>query len=281
MKRVGAHVSAAGGVENAPVNASAIGARAFGLFVKNQLQWRGAPLKKASVRAFKENCAKAGYEPRHVLAHDGYLINLGSPEPVLLAKSRESFLDEMKRCEALGIALLNFHPGTTKGLCSVEQCLATVAESLNVALDKTRCVVAVIENTAGQGKCVGNTFEQVAQIISMVENQSRVGVCLDTCHLFAAGYDLRSRESYAKVMREFEAAVGFRFLRGMHLNDSKSGLGSGVDRHRKLGEGKLGLRAFRWIMNDPRLDEIPLILETPDSEGWAEEIRLLDSLAGR
>jgi deoxyribonuclease-4 len=274
-KLVGAHVSAAGGVQNAPLRAKEIGARAFGLFVKNQRQWSAPPLTKAEVSAFQENCAQAGFDPSSILPHDGYLINLGNPDPEGLKRSREAFLDEMRRCEQLGLRLLNFHPGSHKNLIPAEECLALVAESINLALSQTRSVTAVIENTAGQGGSVGRTFEEIAAILDRVEDKNRVGVCLDTCHLFAAGYDLRSRETYEATFSAFEKAVGLGYLRGMHLNDSKSALGSRVDRHHSLGEGELGFETFRLIMNDPRTDGIPLILETIDESLWEREIALL------
>ncbi|MGA9750421.1 MAG: deoxyribonuclease IV [Acidobacteriota bacterium] len=274
-KLVGAHVSAAGGVQNAPLRAKEIGARAFGLFVKNQRQWSAPPLAEADISAFRENCVQAGFDPSHILPHDGYLINLGNPDPKGLERSRKAFLDEMRRCEQLGLRLLNFHPGSHKGLVPAEACLNLVGDSINLALKETRSVTAVIENTAGQGGSVGRTFEEIAAIIERVEDRSRVGVCLDTCHLFAAGYDLRSREAYEATFSAFDRVVGLRYLRGMHLNDSKSALGSRVDRHHSLGEGELGFESFRLIMNDLRTDGIPLILETIDESLWGREIALL------
>lgn len=278
MKYIGAHVSAAGGVENAPLNAHQIGATAFGVFTKNQRQWEAKPLTRESIRAFRENCEKYGYLPHQVLPHDSYLINLGNPDPAALEKSRKAFLDEMQRCEQLGLDRLNFHPGSHLNQVSEEKCLALIAESINLALDKTRGVIAVIENTAGQGSNVGNTFEQLRQIIDQVEDKSRVGVCIDTCHAYSAGYDIKSREGFERVFAEFDRLVGFSFLKGMHLNDTKKALGSRVDRHDSLGEGLLGLEPFSFIMNDPRFDGIPLILETPDESRWPAEIRLLKEM---
>ncbi|MEA2067587.1 MAG: deoxyribonuclease IV [Verrucomicrobiota bacterium] len=277
MKRVGAHVSASGGVENAPLNAAEIGADAFALFTKNQRQWVGKPLTTGSIDAFKANCSDHGFNPDHILPHDSYLINLGHPEAEKLEKSREAFLDEMQRCEQLGLKLLNFHPGSHLKQVSESECLATIAESVNIALDKTESVTAVIENTAGQGSNMGFRFEHLAEIIDQVEDKDRVGVCIDTCHSFAAGYDLQTLESCATVFAEFEKLVGFNYLCGMHLNDSKKGLGSRVDRHHSLGQGLLGLDVFKFIMNDNRFDDIPLILETIDENIWGEEIKLLRS----
>lgn len=275
MKYVGAHVSASGGVENAPVNAHKIGAKAFALFTKNQRQWFSAPLTRENIDVFKANCEKYGYSPGHILPHDSYLINLGNPVPENLEKSRKAFLDEMQRCEQLGLKLLNFHPGSHLKQVSEETCLKTIAESINMALDKTKGVTAVIENTAGQGTNLGYRFDHLQTIISLVEDKSRVGVCLDTCHTFTAGYDIKSEEGYKTTFEEFEQTVGFKYLKGMHLNDSKKALASRVDRHDSIGKGFLGLEPFRRIMNDPRFDNMPLILETPDTDLWEEEIRLL------
>jgi deoxyribonuclease IV len=277
-KYVGAHVSTAGGVDQAPMNAAAIGARAFALFTKNQRQWEAKPLTVSQIKAFRWNCRKEGYAAAQILAHDSYLINLGHPQKDALAKSRTAFITEMRRCEALGITLFNFHPGSHLRLSTEDDCLDRIAESIDMALAATDGVIAVIENTAGQGSNLGFRFEQIARIISRVRQNNRVGVCLDTAHTFAAGYDLRTEESFTATLAEFDRILGIRYLRGVHLNDSKTELGSRVDRHAPIGKGKLGLEPFRLIMNDPRFAEIPLILETPESERWAEEIALLYGL---
>ena len=279
MKYFGAHVSAAGGVENAPANAHAIGATGFALFTKNQRQWVAAPLTAVQIDAFRKACDKYGYTPAQILPHDSYLINLGHPEREALEKSRAAFLDEMQRCEALGLDRLNFHPGSHLQKISPERSLDLIAESINIALDKTRGVTAVIENTAGQGSNLGFAFEHLAYLIERVEDKSRVGVCIDTCHAFAAGYDLRTAEACDKTFAELERVVGFGYLKGMHLNDAMKILGSHVDRHTPLGEGMIGMECFRYIMQDTRFDGIPLILETPDEQRWPEEIALLKSLA--
>ena len=279
MKYIGAHVSAAGGVENAPANAHGIGATGFALFTKNQRQWVAAPLTAAQIDAFRKACDKYGYTPAQILPHDSYLINLGHPEREALEKSRAAFLDEMQRCEALGLDRLNFHPGSHLQKISPERSLDLIAESINIALDKTRGVTAVIENTAGQGSNLGFAFEHLAYLIERVEDKSRVGVCIDTCHAFAAGYDLRTAEACDKTFAELERVVGFGHLKGMHLNDAMKILGSHVDRHTPLGEGMIGMECFRYIMQDARFDGIPLILETPDEQRWPEEIALLKSLA--
>jgi deoxyribonuclease-4 len=279
MKYVGAHVSAEGGVDKAPGNAALIGARAFALFTRNQRQWQAKRLSEEEVADFRTNCREAGYSPAQILAHDSYLINLAHPEAEGLAKSRAAFVEEMRRCEALGLTLLNFHPGSHLTLSAQEECLARIAESIHIALAETEGVTAVIENTAGQGSNLGFRFEQIARIIEKIAETDRVGVCLDTAHAFAAGYDLRTPETYAATMADFDRIVGFCHLKGLHLNDSKAELGSRVDRHASIGRGKMGLAPFGFIMNDGRFEEIPLILETPERERWAEEIELLYGLA--
>lgn len=276
MKYIGAHVSTSGGVELAPANAHAIGANAFALFTKNQRQWIGKPLTAESIRLFKENCDKFGLLPEYILPHDSYLINLGHPEEEGLAKSRAAFLDEMQRCEQLGLKLLNFHPGSSLNKISTEDCLARIAESINITLAKTEGVTAVIENTAGQGSNLGFEFKQLRYIIDRVEDQSRVGVCLDTCHTYTAGYDIVTE--YDKVFDEFDKEVGFGYLRAMHLNDSKKALGTRVDRHDSIGVGLIGQTFFERLMQDERFDNMPLILETPDESKWAEEIAWLRSI---
>ena len=279
MKYIGAHVSASGGVENAIKNAKDIGATAFALFTKNQRQWLAPALTAEQIALFRTMMSEAGYEAGQVLPHDSYLINLGHPEQEGLQKSRESFFEEMRRCELLGLDRLNFHPGSHLKKISEEESLDRIAESINMALERTSGVMAVIENTAGQGSNLGFKFEHLAYIIDRVEDKSRVGVCLDTCHSFAAGYDLRTKETLDVTFAEFERIVGFKYLKGMHLNDAMKPLGSRVDRHAPLGDGEIGWECFRYIMSDERFDNIPLILETPDEERWAQEIAQLKSFA--
>lgn len=276
MKYIGAHVSASGGVEYAPTNAHEIGANAFALFTKNQRQWVSKPLTEESISLFKENCEKFGFQPEYILPHDSYLINLGHPEEEGLNKSRAAFLNEMQRCEQLGLKLLNFHPGSSLNKISIEDCLTLIAESINITLEKTKGVTAVIENTAGQGSNLGSEFWQLKYIIDRVDDKSRVGVCLDTCHTYTAGYDIVN--DYDKVFDEFDKEVGFNYLRGMHLNDSKKALGTHVDRHDSIGEGLIGKAFFERLMQDSRFDNMPLILETPDESKWAEEIAWLRSV---
>lgn len=279
MKYFGAHVSASGGADNAPANAHAIGATAFALFTKNQRQWVAKPLTAGEIDAFRKACDTYGYRPEQILPHDSYLINLGHPEKEALEKSRAAFLDEMQRCELLGLDRLNFHPGSHLQKITEEESLGRIAESINIALDKTRGVTAVIENTAGQGSNLGFRFEHLRYLIDRVEDKSRVGVCIDTCHAFAAGYDLRTAEACDATFAELDRVVGFGYLKGMHLNDAMKILGSRVDRHMPLGEGMIGMECFRYIARDKRFDGIPLILETPDETRWGEEIARLKAFA--
>lgn len=277
MKLIGAHVSAAGGVYNAPLNAHNIGANAFALFTKNQRQWIAKPLEQSAITAFKARCQQYGFHPEAILPHDSYLINLGSPDAEKLEKSRNAFIDEMDRCQQLGLHLLNFHPGSHLKKISESDCLALIAESINMAHQAVPNVVAVIENTAGQGSNLGWRFEHLAEIITQVEDKTRVGVCIDTCHTFAAGYDLRTEQATEQTFAEFDQIVGMHYLRGMHLNDSKGKLGSHLDRHNSLGVGEIGWDCFRYLMQDPRFDNIPLVLETIDPDIWQQEIAKLRS----
>jgi deoxyribonuclease IV len=277
MKYIGAHVSTEGGVENAPLNAHKIGATAFALFLKNQRQWVAKPYSEASISAFKENCERYGYSPKQILPHDGYLINLGSPDPEMLEKSRAAFLDEMQRAGQLGLDRLNFHPGSHLQKVSEEECLKTIAESINITLDKTAGVTAVLEITAGQGSNVGYSFEHLRYIIDRIEDKTRIGVCIDTAHAYSAGYELKTAGGFNDVFEKFDQMIGFEYLSGMHVNDSKKEFQSRVDRHESLGKGTLEWDLFTRIMQDPRFDGMPLILETPDEDIWAEEISKLKS----
>lgn len=278
MKYIGAHVSAAGGVENAPLNAMKIGAAAFALFTKNQKQWIAPPLTRSSINLFRERCETYHFSPDHILPHDSYLINLGSPDAEGLEKSRTSFIVEMERCEQLGLKKLNFHPGAHLNKISIDNCISIIATSINLALEKTSGVTAVIENTAGQGSAIGYRFEEIAQIIDLVEDKSRVGVCIDTAHTLAAGYEIRTKAGFDDTFKKFDEIIGFGYLKGMHINDSKKELGTRVDRHDSLGKGVMGTDLFSFIMNDTRFDNIPLILETPDDSIWADEITFLKGL---
>lgn len=279
MKYFGAHVSASGGVERALYNAKQIGATALALFTKNQRQWHAPELTDNQIELFKRAMEECGYEPWQILPHDSYLINLGHPESEGLEKSRQSFFHEMERCQKLGLDRLNFHPGSHLRKISEEESLELIADSINMALERTEGVTAVIENTAGQGSNLGFRFEHLRYIIDRVEDKSRVGVCLDTCHSFAAGYDLSSEMACDMTFAEFDRIVGFDYLRGMHLNDAMKPLGSRVDRHTPLGEGHIGWACFRYIARDSRFNGIPLILETPDESLWPTEIETLKRFA--
>ncbi len=278
MKYVGAHVSVQGGVSAAPLNANSIGAKSFALFTGSSSRWHSKSITEKEAQAFKERCAAYGYPAHLILPHDNFLINLGSPDPEKLDKSRKSFLDEMKRCAQLGLTMLNFHPGSHLNVIPEDDCLDRIAESINLALEQTDGVTAVIENTAGQGSNLGHRFEQIARIIDGVEDKGRVGVCIDTCHSYSAGYDISSQEGYDLTWREFDSVIGRGYLRGIHLNDDKRELGSRIDRHASLRTGTLGEEFFRRFMNDPRFDDMPIILETPDDSLWKKEIEWLYSL---
>lgn len=280
MKYIGAHVAVDGGVSSAPVNANAIGAKAFALFTRNPSRWKSDPLLPSEIDTFKHNCEKFGYTPDRILPHDSYLINLGAKDPNKLFLSRTAFLDEMQRCEQLGLTMLNFHPGSHLNEMTEEECLDRIASSINKTLEATSGVKAVIENTAGQGSNLGYSFEQLAHIIDKIEDKSRVGICIDSCHAFAAGYDLATPDGYKSMWEHFDNVIGLQYLSGMHINDSKKGLGSRVDRHASMGLGTIGMPFFEMLMADPRMDNIPLILETPDMDAWACEIATLYSLPG-
>lgn len=278
MKYVGAHVSVQGGVANAPLRAQEIGAKSFALFTGSSNRWVSKAISDAEAALFIERCAEYGYSPDVILPHDNFLINLGSPDAEKLAMSRKSFLDEMQRVEKLGLSMLNFHPGSHLKAMGEDDCLDRIAESVNITLGQTSGVTAVIENTAGQGSNLGHRFEQIARIIGGVDDKSRVGVCIDTCHAYSAGYDLATDSGYDEMWRLFDDIIGRDYLRGIHLNDDKRELGSRIDRHASIGTGTLGEDFFRRFMNDPRFDGIPVILETPDDSIWAREIEWLYSL---
>lgn len=279
MKFIGPHVSASGGLQNAPINAANVGATAFALFTRNQRQWRAAPLKATEIEAFRSKCDELKFTAAQILPHDGYLINLGSPKDDGLQKSREAFIDELTRCQQLGLTMLNFHPGSHLNEVSIEQCLSTIAESVNIALDATQGVTAVIENTAGQGTNLGFSFDHIKYIIDKVDDKSRIGVCIDTCHAFAAGYNLKDEYEYERTWKEFDDTIGLKYLRALHLNDAKKPLASRVDRHESIGAGCIGMTTFERIMKDARFENIPLILETPEETLWPSEVAKLQAFA--
>lgn len=277
MKYIGAHVSVSGGVSNAPLRAAEIGAKAFALFTGSSNRWSSKPISEDEAEKFKAYCAENNYTADRILPHDNFLINLGNPDAAKLAMSRKSFLEEMQRCEQLGLTMLNFHPGSHLKEISIDKCLDLIVESINITLEKTTGVTAVIECTAGQGTNLGYEFGQIAHIIDKVEDKSRVGVCVDTCHAYSAGYDLRTEEGYRKTWEDFDNIIGSNYLRGLHLNDDKRECGSKIDRHESIGKGSLGEEFFIRLVNDPRFDSMPLILETPDDLIWKEEIAWLYS----
>lgn len=277
IKPLGAHVSASGGVGNAPINAHEIGADAFAFFTKNQKQWKAPPLKDEDIESFGSELGNAKIEPKHVLPHDSYLINLGHPEAQKLAISRKAFLVEMERVEQLGLTLLNFHPGSHLKQISEEECLERIGESVNRTLDATQTAVAVLEITAGQGSNLGYKLEHLAAIMGMVDQKERVGVCIDTAHAFAAGYAIHEKSGFDEFWAEFDELIGFDGLKGLHLNDSKKELASRVDRHAPLGDGFIGWGTFEWIMQHEKIQDVPMILETPEPDRWADEIIQLRS----
>ncbi|MDE6638408.1 MAG: deoxyribonuclease IV [Muribaculaceae bacterium] len=275
MKYIGAHVSTEGGVANAPLEAIAIGAKSFALFTGSSNRWTSKPISDQEVEAFKNNCNRGGFKPEQILPHDNFLINLGSPDPQKLHLSRKSFLEEMRRCEQLGLTMLNFHPGSHLNEIEEEKCLDLIADSINMTLEQTSGVTAVLESTAGQGSNLGHRFEHLAHIISKVDDKTRVGVCIDTCHTYSAGYDLADEDGYTRTWKEFDDIIGHDYLRALHLNDDLRKLGSRIDRHAEIGKGTLGLEFFKRLVNDPRFDNMPIILETPNPAIWPEEIKLL------
>ena len=281
MKYFGAHVSASGGVFNAPLNAAAIGADTFALFTKNQRQWNAPPLKPEDIARFQANCQQHNFDLSMILPHDSYLINLGQPDPVKRANAVKAFTDELRRCAVLGLTMLNFHPGSHLKLVSEAEGCKLIADSVRQALEEVPGVCAVFENTAGQGSNLGYTFEQLADMLEAVDMPERTGVCIDTCHAFAAGYELATDEGFEKTFADFDRLIGLKNLRGMHLNDSKGEFGGKLDRHAPLGKGTLGMALFEKIASDSRFENIPLILETPDESLWQNEIAHLRKIAGK
>jgi deoxyribonuclease-4 len=276
-KYIGAHVTTAGGVENALLHADKIKASGFAIFTRNQRRWESPALSEESITLFKERMTQFGYTAEQVLPHNSYLINLAQPDEDKRALSFTAYIDELRRVELLGLRYLNFHPGSTVGLITKEEGIERVAESINQAHQIVGDVVHVLETTSGQTNKIGGSFEELASIIEQVEDKSRIAVCIDTCHIFAAGYDISTSEGWNQTMEEFDRIVSLKFLKGMHLNDSVKGLGSHADRHENVGQGQIGLEGFKTIIRDHRLDRIPLILETPDKRNWDREISLLKS----
>lgn len=277
MKYIGAHVSISGGVSNAPLNAKKIGAVGFGMFVKNQRQWIAKDYEQEEIDRFKKNMTENGFIPENVLPHAGYLINIASPDEESREKSINALIDEVKRCNQLGLKYLNFHPGSYL-TSNEEEGIKNVVISLNRVIEETENIILVIENTAGQGSNLGNRFEQISEMIKGIINKERIGVCIDTCHSFAAGYDLSGKNGYESVWSEFEKIIGIRYLKGIHLNDSKTPFASRKDRHESLGKGYIGNEFLELLVNDKRLENIPIVLETPNELVWSEEIKMLYNL---
>lgn len=275
---LGAHTSIAGGVDKAVDLAGKLNFKTMQVFTKNGNRWADGSISEQTIENYKNKISKTKISP--VVAHDSYLINLSANNEELLKKSVDAFVDELQRCEALGIPYLNFHPGAHTGR-GVEDGIKTIIESLNIAHNRTRnfSVKSMLELTAGQGTTLGSCFEEIRKIIDGVEDKERMRVCIDTAHIFAAGYDLRSEEAYEKTMNEFDAIIGLDLLNCIHMNDSKKELGSRVDRHAHIGEGFIGREGFSNIMNDKRLEGVPKILETPkDSKEQLEDLKNIATL---
>ncbi len=275
---LGAHVSIAGGLYKAPARGTELGCTAIQIFTKNQVQWQAPPLAEADIQNYKPTYQAAGLKA--VCSHDSYLINIGSADSALLEKSRNAFIDEIQRAHLLEIPYLVFHPGAFKS-GNEKECLRIIAESINFCLDQIgkTPVQVLLETTAGQGTTVGYRFEQLRGIIDLVQRPANIGVCLDTCHIFVAGYDIRDENSYQKTIREFDDVIGLDRLKVIHLNDTKKAIGSRVDRHENIGLGTIGENGFRLIMNDNRLANIPKILETPGGDEWfMKNLALLRSM---
>ncbi|KAJ3187401.1 hypothetical protein HDU85_006689 [Gaertneriomyces sp. JEL0708] len=283
-KYVGAHVSASGGCQNAIVNGVDIGAAAIALFIRSQRKWTSPPMLASHRTAFGKAVEMSAYDIRkHVVPHGSYLINLANGDAEKWEKAYEAFLDELTRCESVGIGMYNFHPGSALA-GSREDGIRRVAEAINRAHRETQFITILIENCAGQGNTLGCRFEELRAMIDGVENKQRVGICLDTCHMFASGYDMRTQAAYDATMSEFGSVIGFEYLKAVHLNDSKVDLGAKKDRHESIGQGYIGLEGFRCLMNDDRFNGVPMVLETPDKEGgamWKREIDLLYGLVGK
>lgn len=278
VKYIGAHISALGGVEKVLERAHNLKATAISFFVKNQLRWVSPPLKHVSIIKFKEKCLKYKYNSNQILPHASYLINLGHPNLDQLEKSRNCFIDELHRCRQLDLIFLNVHPGSHLYKTSVNDCLKRISESINLALEKIRGITVVIENTSGQGSNVGYKFEHLAMIIDNVQDKTRIGICLDTCHLFSAGYDLRTIQDCLNTFSLFDKIVGLKYLKGIHLNDSKGDFNSHIDRHHSLGWGNIGILAFIWIAKNKNFSNIPIILETINPKIWDQEIFWIKSI---
>lgn len=275
MKFIGAHVDATPTLASAPQNAAAIGAAAFAFNTAPANVWGAPDPSPEECQAFKDACRDNGFSAAAILPHSGFLMNLGSPDARKLAMSRKALTDEFGRCALLGLSMINFHPGATLNLIDDDECLQRIAKGIDAAHQKHPGITAVVENTAGQGSNLGYGLEHLARIIELVADKTRIGVCIDTCHAYAAGYDLADEEGYDRFWADFDRLIGAQYLRGMHLNDAARPLASRIDRHAPIGAGNLGNRFFARLLADPRTDGIPLILETPDPSLWPAEIAAL------
>jgi len=278
MKYIGAHMSISGGLDQVVIQSQKLNATAFAFFLSNPLRWKLAKLHDSEIESFMFLCKKFNYTSDQILPHSGYLINLGHPVDLCLEKSRLTFINEIINCKKLGLSCLNFHPGSHLRRISEQSCLDRIACSINLALKSTTGVKLVIENTAGQGSNLGYCFEHLSDIICKVKDKTRIGVCLDTCHLHASGYDLETELGCKKTFEDFDNIVGLHYLSGIHMNDSKTVRNSRVDRHHNLGKGCIGKLAFRWIIQNINFKLFPIILETQDKNLWKKEIDWINSL---
>lgn len=278
--KFGAHISTAGGISNSVTNAYNIGCNGFAMFLKSPRKWVSPAYSPDEIEKFKENCQQYNYNPlTDVLPHGQYFINLANPDEEKAQKAYDSLIDDLGRCEQLGVGLYNLHPGSSlKG--NHESQLKQLAQYLNKALKQTKFVKIVLENMAGTGSLIGSNLEDLKFVIDLIEDKKRIGVCVDTCHTFAAGYDLVTKDAYEKFWKEFDDVIGYQYLSAIHLNDSKAPLGANRDLHEKLGQGFLGLEVFRLISHDQHLQGLPLILETPQptDDGYGQEIDMLEWL---
>lgn len=277
---IGCHTSISGGIWKAPLEAAEFGAKAFGLFLHNQHQWMMKPLAEGHAEKFRDTCQKLNYQPNQIVPHGSYLLNCGSPKEDVKKKSMAMLVQELQRCEDLGLLYFNFHPGSTLGKISIEKCLSSIANAIKEAHRATKYVIVLLENMSCQGNTVGGKFTELKAIIDQVDDKSRIGVCIDTCHSHAAGYDLSSLEGYEVFINDIETVIGWNYVKAFHLNDSKGPSGCHKDRHENIGKGTIGVDGFRRIMNDARMERIPMILETPykNDDIYKEEIKLLYSL---
>ncbi|AFN84125.1 DNA lyase/endonuclease 4 [Encephalitozoon romaleae SJ-2008] len=273
-KLIGAHLSISKGIHTIQAQMESLGLDTCAIFLKSQRRYLAPPMREGVAEMFKARVL----HPEMIVPHGSYLINFGNPS--LVDKSMECLVDDLERCRSLGIKMYNMHPGSDKTRDKTG-CLRSISHNINKALSRVQDITILIENMAGQGNVVGSTFEELRDIIEKVEERERIGICLDTCHLFGAGFDITTEERFAEVMERFDRIIGLKFLKAMHINDSKEALGSRKDRHESIGKGMIGGKAFRFIMNSGVFDNIPLILETPDPGKYKEEAGFLRNLINK